>query len=333
MPIVKTDFKFYYSGAGKNAAGGPQGGIISSVQIPQQDLEGGVIIGNTIFPDITTQQAATGFTDYACIYVKNTHASQTATSIKIWQSGITPGGDTIRFGYSGVAANGHDPLLTETNTPVYKVPLSTSVSHLNDTRFRAGMYVANPFAPIYNKAITLVELYLQRFGTPTGTLNVRQRNRNSETIRVSYGSIDVSTINNSTPTLYQFSAPGSTYKTPLEGIIAAEYTGGTATNYITVYRKAGSPVPFMHLVNYSSQWNNVSDFDLCGNMFVAGTAGDTIKPAVTFENPVNRDTAISLPNLANGAFVPIWFERKVPANSPNYNDNTSELALEFLSPD
>jgi hypothetical protein len=336
MVIAKTDLKLYYSGsASKAGPGGPQGGVISSVQVPVQTLAGTVTIANTVFTDITNQQSHNGLTRYACLYLKNTHATQTATSIKMWQSSVTPGRDTIRLGYSGVAANSHDPLLTETNTPAYNVPLSTSESHLDNDRERAGFYVSGERAPIYNLAITLVEIYLKRYGSPTGTLNVRQRSRNSETIRTDYGSIDVSTINNSTPTIYQFAAPGNTFKTREESVISAEYTNGSETNYIAVMRAAGSPVRYMHVLNYDgNNWRNISDFDLCGRLYTAGQSGDMLAPSgINFENPLDVGTAISLPNLAPGSFVPFWLKNEVPSNTPNQTNNTSELAFRFLSPD
>lgn len=334
MVIAITDLKLYYSGSSsKNGPGGPQGGVISTNQVPAQTLTGGVSLDNTVFEDVTSQEAASGKTRYACLYLKNTHATQTATNVRLYQSSITPGRDTIRVGYSGVAANSHDPLLTETNTSVYNVPLNTSEQRLDHDRERAAFYIASTSAPIYNKAITLVELWLMRNGSPTGTLNVRQRNRNSETIRTDFGSMNVATIS-TTPTLYQFSAPGNTFKSVLEGTISAEYTNGTENNYIAVMRAAGSPVPYMHVLNYDGdQWRNVSDFDLCGRMYTAGAGGDTQAPSgVSFENPISIDTAIALPNLTAGSFVPFWLQNNIPANTPNQANNTSELAIRVTSP-
>jgi hypothetical protein len=334
MVIAPTDLKIYYSGStSKNGPGGPQGGVISTNQVPVQTLTGGVTIDNTVFEDVTSQESSTGKTRYVCLYLKNTHGSQTASNVRIYQSSITPGQDTIRMGYSGVAANGHDPLLTETNTSTYNVPLSTSESRLDHDRERAGFYIASQRAPIYNKAITLVELWLSRTGSPTGTLNVRQRSKNSSTVRTDFGSINVTTIA-TTPTLYQFSAPGNTFKSVLEGIIAAEYTNGSENNYISVMRAAGSPIPYMHVVNYDGdQWRNVSDFDLCGRLYTAGTGGDQLAPTgVNFENPQSIDTAITLPNLAAGAFVPFWLQNNIPANTPNQTNNTSEIAVRVTSP-
>lgn len=334
MVIASTDIKIMYSGsASKNGPGGPQGGVISTNAVTAQTLSGGVTIGNTIFADVTNQEASGGKVRYFCGYVKNTHATQTASNVRIYQSSITPGRDKIRIGYSGVAANSHDPLLTESSTPVYNVPLNTSSSQLDDDRERAGFYVASTNASIYDKAITLVELWLRKHGSPTGTLSVKQRSRGSETVRTDFGSIDVATLT-TTATLYQFPSPGNTFKTKHESVISAEYTNGTENNYVEVMRASGSPVPYMHLLNYDGeQWRNVSDFDLCGRMYVAGTAGDMLAPeGVAFENPVSIDTAITLPNLTAGSFVPFWLQDTIPANTPSQTNNTSELVVRVTSP-
>jgi hypothetical protein len=335
MVIAPTDLKLYYSGTTtKNGPGGPQGGMISTFQVPAQTITGGVTLDNTVFADITNSEANTGKTRYVCLYLKNTHGSQSATNIKMWQSSITPGQDSIRLGYSGVAANGHDPLLTDVNTSTYNVPLGTSFSTLNDTIKRTGFYVAATGAPVFGKTITLLELYLQRVGSPTGTLNVRQRKRTSETIHSDYGSINVATISNTAPTLYQFSDPANTGTVHVEDIFTVEYTTGTAANYVQVYRAAGSPIQNMHLVHYSgTQWTNLADFDLSGRMYTAGQGGDQLTPiGVTFENPVTVDTAITLPNLTAGSFVPFWLQNVVPANTSNQLNNTSELRFRVTSP-
>lgn len=335
MVIASTDLKLYYSGSPtKNGPGGPQGGMISSNEVPPQDIAGGVTIDNTVFEDITNTEALNGKTRYVCLYLKNTHATQTASGIKMWQSNVTPATDNIRLGYSGVAANGDDPLLTETNTSVYNVPLGTSFSTLDSERKRAGFYVAAEAAPVFGKTITLVELWLQKVGSPTGTLTVKQRKRTSETIHTDYGSMNVTAISNTAPTLYQFADPGNTGHVHVEDIFTIEYTGGNTANHIQVYRAAGSPIQGMHLVHYTgSQWLNMADFDICGRMYTADIGGDQIAPVgVTFENPLNEETAITLPNLAPGARVPFWLEHKVLANTPNFQDNTSELKFRFLSP-
>lgn len=335
MVIAPTDLKLYYSGSTtKNGPGGPQGGMISTVQVPAQTLTGGVTIDNTVFADVTNSEAMGGKTRYVCLYLKNTHGSQGATSVKLWQSSVTPGQDTIRLGYSGVAANGNDPLLSETNTSTYNVPLSNSFSTLDGTNKRCGFYVSGSSAPVMNKTITLIEIWMQRVGSPTGTLRVLQRGRTSETIDTDYGSINVTTISNTDPTLYQFAAPGNTGFVHVEDIFTIEYSGGSSSNQIKVFRAAGSPVHNMHLVHYSgSQWTNLSDFDLCGRMYIAGQGGDQITPTgVTFENPMSFDTAITLPNLAAGAAIPFWLQNNIPANTSNQQNNTSELRFRVQSP-
>ena len=335
MVISANQIKLFYSGtATKNGPGGPQGGVISSNSVNEQTLQSGVNIDETIFRDVTDAQARSGDVRYFCGYWKNTHATQTATNLKMWQSSVTPGQDNIRVGYSGAAVNTHDSLNTESSTKVYDVPASTSQGRMDHDRFRAGLYISSKSSKIYDKPITLVEFFLQRFGSPTGTLFVKQKSRKNETVKVDFGSIDVATINNSTPTIYQFAAPTNIVKLALEDVIACEYTTGTEANYIALIRKAGSPISYVHFVNYDgTQWRDVPDFDACGKLYTAGISGDTSAPTgVNFENPVSRETAIALPNLPPGGYVPFWLKREVPVNTSNQKKNTSELALEFRSP-
>jgi hypothetical protein len=334
MAIPITDIKIHYSGTSlKNGPGGPQGGVISTNTVPEQTLDGGITVNQTMFFDVTDLEARNGMKRYFGGYIKNNHGSLTAQNIKIWQNALTPGADSIRIGYSGAAPNTHDPLNSTTNTEVYNVERTESFSSLNDDRERAGFYVSSTGAPIYDKAIILAEIYLLRVGSPTGTLAVKQKNRLSETVQVDFGTKDVTTIDNVNPTLYQFSNPTNTYKTKVEDIISIEYTNGNASNYIQVFRKANNPVANMHVINYDGeQWRNVSDFDLSGKLHIAGTGGDKIAPAgVTFENPTSRDTAIALPNLTFGSFVPFWLRQDVPANASEFDKNTFELTIEYDS--
>ncbi len=335
MVIAANQIKLFYSGtSNKNGPGGPQGGVISSNSVNEQTVSGGIAIDETVFKDVTDAEARSGDVRYFCGYWKNTHGTQTATNVKMWQSSLTPGGDNIRIGYSGKPINTHDTLNTEASTKIYDVPASTSQSRMDHDRFRAGIYVASKSAKIYDKAITLVEFFLQRFGTPTGTLTVRQKSRKNETVKVEFGTIDVTTISNSTPTIYQFAKPDNTVKLALEDIIGCEYTAGTETNYIALIRKAGSPVSYVHSINHDgTQWRDIPDFDMSGKLYSAGISGDTTAPTgLNFENPVSRETAIALPNLPPGAFVPFWLKREVPANTSNQKNNSSELALEYRSP-
>ena len=334
MVIASSDLKLYYSGTtSKNGPGGPQGGMISTNQVPAQTLSGGVAIDNTVFSDVLNSEATSGKTRYVCLYLKNTHGTDTASNIRIYQSSVTPGQDTIRIGYSGVAANGHDPLLTETNNSVYNVPLSTSEINLDNSTKRAGFYVASASAPVFGRTITLVEVWLKKVGSPTGTINVRQRKRTSETIHTDYGSMNASSVA-TTPTLYQFADPANTGTVHAEDIFGIEYTSGTSSNYIVAMRAPGSPVPNMHLTRYDGvQWVSLPDFDLCGRMYIAGTGGDQIPPSgVNFENPVSIETAITLPNLTAGSFVPFWLENRIPANTPAQTNNTSEIVVRVTSP-
>jgi hypothetical protein len=79
MAIVSTDLKFYLSGGGSNAdPNASLGGAISSVQV-----------GTNLFDDIGVSEAASGDTEYRAYFVKNTNATDTAYSVKVWISSNT----------------------------------------------------------------------------------------------------------------------------------------------------------------------------------------------------------------------------------------------------
>lgn len=97
MPIVSSDIKYKLSGGAANAD--PLlsiGGAISSVDA-----------GSSIFDDVASAEAAAGDTEYRCIYVKNTHATLTYLSAKIWIQTQTPSADTaIAIALGGEGLNG-----------------------------------------------------------------------------------------------------------------------------------------------------------------------------------------------------------------------------------
>lgn len=74
MAIVATDLKFYLSGGGSNSdPDASLGGAISSSQASSNLLD-----------DIGTAEAAAGESEYRGFFIKNTNATDTAYSVKVW---------------------------------------------------------------------------------------------------------------------------------------------------------------------------------------------------------------------------------------------------------
>lgn len=110
MAIVATDLKYYLSGGGSNAD--PTlalGGAISSSQC-----------GSNLLDDIGTAEAAAGESEYRAFFVKNTNATDTAYSVKVWIAANTPATSTavqIALADEGVA-NTIETVANEGTAPV-----------------------------------------------------------------------------------------------------------------------------------------------------------------------------------------------------------------------
>ncbi len=80
MAIVATDLKYYLSGGGSNNdPAAALGGAISSAQA-----------SSNLIDDIGTAEAAAGESEYRAFFIKNTNATDTAYSVKIWIASNTP---------------------------------------------------------------------------------------------------------------------------------------------------------------------------------------------------------------------------------------------------
>ena len=61
---------------------------------------------NNLFDNVSAAEAAAGAIEYRCVYVKNNHATDTVTSLKIWLSANTPSpGTTIEMGLDPAGKN------------------------------------------------------------------------------------------------------------------------------------------------------------------------------------------------------------------------------------
>lgn len=108
MPIISTDIKYRLSGGASNSD--PLlsiGGIASTTT----DVPAG------IFDDVTSVEAASGDTEYRCVYIKNTHGTLTALGTKIWIQTQTPSADTsVEIALGSSAVNGTETAVANENT-------------------------------------------------------------------------------------------------------------------------------------------------------------------------------------------------------------------------
>lgn len=88
MPIVASDIKIYLSGGGSNTdPNAALGGAISSTQVTDNSL-------HNLFDKVSGSESAAGDVEYRAIFIKNTHATLTYQSAKVYIGTNTPDTDT-----------------------------------------------------------------------------------------------------------------------------------------------------------------------------------------------------------------------------------------------
>lgn len=107
MPILASEIKFYLSGGAANSdPNASLGGAISSVEAT-----------SALFDNVSSAEASAGHTDYRCVYVKNTNASITGTSAKVWILTNTPSADTaVTIALAGEGIGGTAETIANENT-------------------------------------------------------------------------------------------------------------------------------------------------------------------------------------------------------------------------
>jgi hypothetical protein len=95
---INADIGWYYSGAGSGGAPASSvGGAISANLITTSS-------NANLFPNILSAEAATGSTDFLCLYVKNNSATITYTGVGIFIATETPSSDSTIYLAKGTSA-------------------------------------------------------------------------------------------------------------------------------------------------------------------------------------------------------------------------------------
>jgi hypothetical protein len=122
MPIISTDIQYRLSGGAANSdPNASLGGAKSSNTV-------GAGLHN-LFDVVGSAEAATGDTEYRCVYVHNNHGTLTMQSAKIWISSNTPSTDTsVEIALGSSAVNGTETSVANENTapsgPTFSAPAS-----------------------------------------------------------------------------------------------------------------------------------------------------------------------------------------------------------------
>lgn len=335
MVVVPTLLKFYLSGgAGNTDKNLSLGGVRSTTEITQQQAASPSPAMRTLFNDFSKNDRTNGKTKFRCIYLRN-EGAQTLTNIKLWMSQATPADDSVRFAYSGLAANSTEQSIVDlVQDRFYNVPnAGDSWRHLDNTNDRGGIKIAGADAPLVGKICNKIDVRMRKVGTPTGTLSVNCRN-NADTVRYGLGTLDVSTLT-TTEAVKTFTGNGSNLAFAHEDKLNFEYAGGSASNYVQLKVYTPDTVLGVHFVRRSGgQYFNQGNTDVIGAIYDTTTfGGESTEPTgIVFQDPRNEATAISLPSLTTNSFVGIWLKAHCPKGIGHYLKNFVEWRVDYDSP-
>lgn len=86
-----TDLKWHLSGGADNVDPNQSlGGAISNTEVADG-------VDENIFDDVSAAEAEAGDTEYRCVYVKNTNATDTLYNAQVWIDQQTPAGDEVQI--------------------------------------------------------------------------------------------------------------------------------------------------------------------------------------------------------------------------------------------
>ena len=123
MPIIASDIKEFLSGgAGNSNPNASLGGAISSTEVVDNTT-------HNLWDVVSSAESSAGDTEYRCVYVKNTHASLTLQSAKVWINSNTPSTSTaVRIALGTSAVNGTEQTVANESTQPSGVSWSTAAN-------------------------------------------------------------------------------------------------------------------------------------------------------------------------------------------------------------
>lgn len=125
MPIVTSDIKFYLSGGASNTnTNASLGGVISSTEVVDNSI-------NNLFALALGTESDAGSTKYRAFFVKNTHATLTYTTPKLYISSNTPSATTaVTVALADETGSPIETIANEDTAPVGPV-FVTAVDYAN----------------------------------------------------------------------------------------------------------------------------------------------------------------------------------------------------------
>ena len=163
MPIASSDIKFYLSGGAANSdPNAALGGAISTTQIVDATVA-------NLYDNVSSAESSAGDTEYRCFYVKNTHATLTLQSAKVYIQTNTPSTDTAaEVGLGSSAVNGTEQTVANETTAPTAVTFSSAAgvgNALSIGNIPAGQHkaiwvkrIVNAGAAAYNSDSVIIKV-------------------------------------------------------------------------------------------------------------------------------------------------------------------------------
>jgi len=124
MAILASEIKEYKSTFSASSIDS-LGGAITATEITDNTT-------HNIWDVVSSTESNTGDTEYRCIYVKNTNATLTLESAKVWIATNTPSTDTsVEIGLGTSAVNGTEQTVANESTAPSGVTFSTAAGEGN----------------------------------------------------------------------------------------------------------------------------------------------------------------------------------------------------------
>jgi len=155
--------------------------------------------------------------------------------------------------------------------------------------YRGGLYVETGYACL-GQVVSSIKISLLKEGNPTGYASCRVWKYSDDSIQVTMGTIDVSTLTtDSAGEYYEFDNPNVTHTLQAGDIMGIEYNGGDSTNKIKfgIEGAGGGGVAYQQLASYpGGTWslNSSDNFAYYLNAGGPPPSGDTVlfPPPVAF---------------------------------------------------
>jgi hypothetical protein len=235
-----------------------------------------------------------------------------------------------------------------TSTKVYSVDSTHTPAILDsDTADfqRAGVVVNTSDSILFGQKITQVDAWLDKDGSPTGTVTCNIRKGLDDTVAATIGTLDITTLG-TTMTLKTFTNTANTYAMQTGDKILIEYSGGSSGVDLGVDKQSqnvvdGSNTCFVTYKTTGAVYTVGATKEWCGNLWIGSGSGGTggqggqgqgsgggALTKIYDVTKITKDT--DDPNFVSGDIIDHWIrisEKITNTSSSIYNKVIREVDL------